>query len=203
MRKAIKQVLFALITISSASCKKSMESADYMRYVLNNENGLKKTEVVDGWQYIMQYKPHEYIHLSEKMHNQSMSELSERLVALKGTAWFNISIKKVDNSYTVLRYGVTSLEEYNNRLNYYLNEANNDISLLYGTDTLKPISYLFENNYNLSPQETMVVGFYLTGGDEKPKKRMRLSFVDRILKNGIINAEYSENTLKQIPTLVY
>jgi hypothetical protein len=99
-------------------------------------------------------------------------------------------------------YGITSLDEYNLRLDYFLNRAKDDIKLLYGSDTLHPSSYLFENNYNLTPQETIVVGFNLPGNDPFPIKDMQISYCDRIYKNGIIKTTYRSEILKQIPTVI-
>jgi hypothetical protein len=180
-----------------------MKAADYIRYINNKENGFKKILQIEGWNFCMQYRPYDYIMLMENKGQLNGYDLEKRKSELNGTAWFNISIKRIDNSITPLRYGISSIEEYNTRLNYYLNEAEKDITLIYGSDTLRPVSYLFENNYNLSPQETMVVGFYLPKGENDPRKNMQLSFIDRVFKNGIIKAEFSEDVLKNIPNLVY
>jgi len=178
-----------------------MAMPQYVQYVNSADAGLKKSSVVDGFEFDVQYKPHEYIVLLENSGKVTRDAMTKRLVELKGTAWFNIAIKRVDNQKTPLRYGISSLEEYNARLNYFLTEAQGDIWLVYGRDTIRPQSYLFENNYNLTPQETMVVGFALPGGDDHPKKQMQLSYNDRVFKTGIIKANFSETSLKHIPIL--
>lgn len=184
-----------------ASCRHKLATADYVSYVTKKESGLKKIIEIDGFEYSVQYKPHEYIMLMESKGDFSSYNLKKRTADLKGTAWFNISIKRADNHTTPLKYGVSSLDEYNARLQYYLNEASKDIWLLYGSDTILPASYLFENNYNLAPMETMVVGFLLPPGDKYPKKQMQLSYNDIVFKNGIIKAFYTEEALKNIPGL--
>jgi hypothetical protein len=201
--KVINNVLFVIVLLSCAACKHRMRLADYVSYINNKENGFKKISQIDGWEFCIQYKPYDYIMLMENKGNFKGYDLEKRKAELMGTAWFNISIKRADNGISPLKYGVASIEEYNCRLNYYLNEASKDIKLVYDKRTLQPISYLFENNYNLSPQETIVVGFYLPEGEYYPEKNMRISFVDRVFKNGIINATYSEETLKNAPNLQY
>lgn len=203
MRKETKIVLLLLLTIACDSCKKSMEPRDYVNYVNNKENGLKKIVPVDGFEFSMQYKPYDYIILLENKGEKANGNIDERKQTLKGTAWFNISIKRQDNSVSPLRFGISSLEEYNTRLNYYLNEAKKDIWLLYGTDTIRPVSYLFENNYNLAPQETIVVGFYLPKGQDHPQEDMQLAFNDQVFKNGIIKAKYTRKAINDIPNLKY
>lgn len=203
MQKVISIILFALIFSCCVSCKHSMKAADYVSYVSSKENGLRKISQIDGWEFSMQYRPYDYIMLMENKGDWSHYDLKKRQSDLKGTAWFSIAIKRADNSITPLRYGIASIDEYNSRLNYFLNEAVKDIKLLYNEDTLHPVSYLFENNYNLTPQETMIVGFYLPKGENYPEKTMQLSFTDRVFKNGIIKAEYSDKALNSIPNLVY
>ena len=180
-----------------------MKVADYVSYVHTKESGLIKTTAIDGFEFSMQYKPDDYIILMENKGNLLNENYEKRKSELKGTAWFNISIKRADNNITPLKYGVSSLEEYNTRLNYYLNEAKKDIWLVYGNDTLRPISYLFENNYNLTPQETMIAGFYLPKGEDFPRKNMQLSYNDGVFKTGIIKATYTERSLNSIPELQY
>ena len=99
---------------------------------------------------------------------------------------------------------MSSLDEYNQRLNYFLDEAKNNIWLIYDHhDTLKPASYLFETNFNLTPQETIVVGFYLPHNDGVPNSEMQLSYRDQIFKNGIIKVLYKSNVIRNIPQIVY
>ena len=131
------------------------------------------------------------------------AQMTKRMEELKGTAWFNISFKRADNGTSPMRYNISSIEEYNQRLNYLLNEAKNDLKLVYDTTILTPVSYVFENNYNLTPQETIIVGFYLPHGEERPNKKMQLSYDDRVFKNGIIKATYSQHSLQNIPGLTY
>jgi len=203
MRKAIN-IFWVLILLGMCdACKRTLKIADYVRYVNGKENGLLKKVEVDGFEYSVQYKPYDYIILMENKGSMMSENTGKRKAELAGTAWFNISIKRNDNTTTLLRYGLSSLDQYNTRLDYYLNKAQNDIWLLYGKDTIHPASYLFENNYNLTPQETMVVGFYLPKGDNCPKEKMQLSYNDQVFKNGIIKVTYAEKILDNIPDLTY
>jgi hypothetical protein len=201
MRKVIK-CFIPLLLSCLVCCKPALKPAEYVRYVTSRDNGLKKAVEADGFEYDMQYRPHDYVVLMETKGQASAQSIKARLAELSGTAWFTISIRRSDNKVTPLRYGITSMEEYNSRLSYLLNEASNSIWLVYGSDTLHPKSYLFENNYNLTPYETMVVGFYLPEGDVSPTKNMQLSYDDRIFKNGIIRATYTEQSLKNIPNII-
>jgi hypothetical protein len=203
MQGVIKLTLGAVIALSCNSCRRSARVSEYVTYINDSRNGLKKAVVIDGWEYDFLYRPNEYVALVENNGIARREALEKRNGDLKGTVSFNISLKRKDNSVSPLRYEVTSIEQYNDRLTYYLTSASKDIRLIYGTDTLAPSNYIFENNYNLTPQQTMVLAFNLPKGEVKPTKDMRISITDRVFKNGIINAEYPIATLNQIPSLVY
>jgi len=203
MRVIISCLLSAAAFMFWTSCRRELKAADYVRYITNTDNGCKKTMQAAGWEFCMQYRPYEYVMLNENRGNPKGYPFAARKAQLQGTAWFTISMKRTDNSPSPLRYQAASLDEYNERLNYYLNDAGKDIKLVYDSDTLWPMSYVFENNYNLSPQQTMIVGFRLPKNEDKPTRNMQLSFVDRVFKNGIVNATYPKDVIERIPNLIY
>ena len=192
-----------ILLLLQCSCRQQLKPSAYIKYVKDSSNGLVKTTTIDGWEYVMQYKPADYIIYLEARGVYTDSFVTNEQNRLKGTVWFDINIRRTDGSITPLRYGVSSLDEYDTRLDYYLNHAQQDIALAYGNDTLKPMSYLFENNYNLTPQQTMVVGFALPDSQTSIKAPMQLSYRDRIFKNGIIKATYRLKDLQHIPHLIF
>ncbi len=200
MKKVISISLVIMICL--CSCSRSLDRQGYVRYVTDEKNGLRKTIAVGEWLYSIQYKPYEYILLLESDADKNSEGVGERKAMLKGTAWFNISLKVAKGTTSPMRYNVASQYEYEQRLNYFLNEAKQQIRLIYGKDTVYPFAYHFENNYNLAPIETMVVGFELPGKIDRPEEDMWLSYNDQFFKNGIIKAKYTEEVLNSVPTLV-
>ncbi len=178
-----------------------MDKQEYVRYIKDEQNGLSKQISVGDWVYMFQYKPVEYILLLENNEEASAEENGRRKM-LNGAVWFNISFRRVDNDISPLRFGISSPEEYEQRLMYFLNNAQKQITLIYGKgDTLSQIGYLFENNFNLTPHETMVVGFDLPGDQQYPTEDMQLCFNDRTFNNGILKVLYKKADVKRIPEL--
>jgi len=201
MKGLINAHILLLAATVFCSCKQKLKAVPYIQYVQDEQNGLKKTVTIGIWQYSFQYKPADYIMLMEHKPSNANFDFEKRRKNLNRTAWFNISFKLENGTVSPLRYNLTSKEEYDQRLNYFLNGAVHDISLLYNhTDTLHPIGYLFENNYNLTPQETMVVGFDLPG-EAGTVRDMQLSYSDRIFRNGIIKVSYKKEDLNKVPNL--
>jgi len=164
-------------------------------YSEDADHGLKKEQTVGEVHYTVQYKPASYI--IEKEHADS-AERQERMQQFKGMLWFNISFSVEGFGQSPLRYKISGQDEYTARQDYYLNQASKDLTLLYGTDTLYVDSYWFENNQNLTPYETMIAGFRLPGGDSVVRHDLRLSFYDRVFKNGIIKTVIREADVRKV-----
>ncbi len=202
MRKVINATILAVVLICLDGCKQRLKSDDFVQYIHSEDKGLRKVKAIGGFEYNIQYRPYDYIMLMECKGDWTHYEKEKRGAELKGTSWFSLSIKRSDNEISPLRYGISSLEDYNSRLNYFLNEAERDIWLVYDGKTIQPASYFFENNYNLTAQETIVVGFFLPEGELKPVKSMQLCYNDRTFNTGIIKSNFSEEALKNIPNLI-
>lgn len=194
-------LLFASVFI--ASCTQKLEPSEYMQYVHDTKNGLRKEVKAAGWVYTFQYRPTALISFVE---NKSISDsriIAKRMIQLEGTAWFNISFRISDGKISPMRYNLTSRQEYDVRYNYFLNEASKGIRLIHGgKDTLIPMSYLFENNYNLTPQETMIVGFHLPKQKEF-ENDIQLCYEDHMFNTGTIKVIFRKEDLNSIPKLAY
>lgn len=199
--KGNNKYFMILVMLSLCACRKGLPPQQYVQYVQDAKNGLLKNVQVSEWEYKIQYRPAEFILLTEGKTVSDGKVRKKRNEQLSDMAWFNISFQHIDGKISPLRYALSSRGEYDLRLNYFLNEAARSIKLICNwKDTLTPTSYLFENHYNLTPQETMVVGFHLPSGaiDE-----MQLSYEDRIFKTGIIKTIFRKEDLDNIPKLVY
>lgn len=202
--RVLNSYFLLLLCILAASCKQRLEPSSYMQYVQDTKNGLRKVVNVGVWEYWVQYRPAELITLIESRGVNNPAFVSKRTEQLKGTAWFNISFRLADGKISPLRYDLSSRQEYDTRFNYFLNEATTAIKLIHaGRDTLTPMSYLFENNYNLTPQETMIVGFQLPKGTAIGDNDMQLCYDDRVFKTGTIKTIFRKEDLRNIPKLIY
>lgn len=180
MKKGINAGVFLILFFFGCG-----QHRDDVKYAEDPENGLKKEVTVGEMVYTFQYKPAGFILAKEHLDSASASE---RATQLKGMLWFNISFSVKGFGQSPLRYKISGIDEYTERQSYYLNQAPGDIYLLYGTDSLFVESYWFENNQNLAPFETIIVGFKLPARDTIPQHDLKISFYDRVFKNGIIKA---------------
>jgi len=193
MKKVIS--IFGIAGALLLSCNSAKN--DVVAYAQNEKNGLLKKVAVGQCIYEVQYKPVGYI-LTQEGLEQGSPEWEKRMKDMRNTAWFNITIKVKDYNQSPLRYQVAGIDEYNERLNYYLNQAPGDIALLYGSDTLHVSSYWFENNQNLVPYEKMIAGFILPDGAKGIDRDIRFVFHDQIFNNGIIKVLFSQKDITPV-----
>lgn len=195
MKRATNLFLLLGACLMLMSCKR--EKSDVVRYVENKDNGLLKEVDLGDNIFLVQYTPVSYMLKKEGLKKGS-ENFEKREKALTGSIWFNIQLKIRNYAESPLRYHVDGLEAYQNRLNYYLNQAPHDIGLIYGKDSIAASSYWFENNQNLLPYETMIVGFTLPGNEKKVTKDIQLVFFDRVFGNGIIKVFFSKNNINKV-----
>lgn len=193
--------LLLFIALLAGCAPNTLAVKEYINYVQDEANGLKRVKELGYLAYSFQYKPLPYMVALEQLNSQEA--IDQRLADLSGGIWFTIQFKNLKENTSPLRYGVASLEEYQSRYNYFLNQASKDIQLYYKGDTLHPMSYVFETNYNLTPVETIIVGFDLPGQEGRPDEEMQLLFFDRIFGNGIIKTSYSAASLHKIPNCTF
>lgn len=199
MRKVIKKAslcgIGTWIVLAAFSCNggtKSFDQEGLKAYARSEKSGWVKSMGVGGVNYSVSYRHPALIAVMEE---EPQETKQRRDSLLKTTYWFNIDISVEGYEQSPLRYQLSSLDEYNSRLDYYLNSAANDVWLLDGSDTIRPSSYWFENNHNLVGKETIVVGFDNAG---TKSKHIQLAFNDRLFRSGIIKANFLKEDLDKI-----
>ena len=191
-------IILALLLLSSCGKEKTLGIGEYIAHVESEEAGLLKKKQVDGWIYKIQYKPAEYILLHERLDEKSYEQ---RKKDLTGTIWFNIAIQHADGQAGPLRYKAASHAEYEQRYNYFLTRAKDNLYVQYGTAKLYPINYLFETSYNIAPKATMVVGFALPENETGVTRDIQLVYQDRLFHHGIIKTIFNKKDILSLPQL--
>lgn len=207
--KYSKLLTFAFVLLFCACTgREELGMEEYVRWVENIENGLKKEKKIDQFAYRVFYKPAEYIALRENrdaIENFSPDAIIKRANDLENYYQFNFDIVSVDGQTSVLQHNLSGgQQEYGARINYLISHAQQDFKLVHGQDTLPCINYHFEQTFGLSSLNTIVLGF------EKPKdtqknteaeEDIQLIFSNRLFNTGDIKFLFSKNKLAQIPRL--
>jgi hypothetical protein len=199
MKKAIS-ILCISISLFACNTSKSYPPAQYAAHMEQADNHYTVKQTIGDHEYTIQLATPEYMVCKEIDNSDSaQTQMKKRLQELKGQLFFLIKIGSTEQSRK--QKGGNRMAEQQQNVNemvaYYDQQAILDISLENGNTTLKPNSYLFENNYDLSPHNTIVVGFDV--GDKLDE--LKLNFNDRYTNIPAIRATFSQENLRQLPTL--
>lgn len=198
MRKVISGLLLATIWLSSCGGRKTLSPVAYMEYMEDADHGLMKTVTVGAYEYRIQFAPAEYLasrQYYKEMEQGIMDGYRKRMDAMKGHIFFLVNIYPRKASEQTISERISQNAGAEQRVMYYQQQAANDIVLKEGTFEQMPSTYVYEDNYGLSPYNTIVVGF---AGDYG-KEDMQLIFNDRYTHTPLIKAGFSKDELSALP----
>lgn len=192
-------IFFALLFFSCGNKELSVE--EYISYIDEKENGLFSIKEVENYVFELQYRPIEYI-VALKSKNLNAKEFEQKKLELDHLQHFNLKIIAKGKNQEMLRTGTASEQEYQYRINYFSYEAQNDIKLIDGKDTLKCVLYHFERSYNMAPYSNLVLGFAKTKASDEINDKV-VSYDDKVLGTGKINIKINSGDIKNIPSLKF
>ncbi len=197
-------IIFAIALCASCTGKQQkLGAADYISYMENADNGFLKKVTTSDIIYHIQAKTPEYVSLKESNPESSSPEsktIQNRVKQLDSSIWFSIKVMNAKANVNPLKYNARSLQEYNERLNYFLYQAGGNFSLKYDQKEATQIAYYFENSYGVTPYETIVLGFKLS--DNLYNKDIELEYMDALFNSGIIKMSVTASDLKNKPILI-
>lgn len=114
--------------------------------------------------------------------------------------YFSLGIRNSTFSSELLRYQLTSKEQYKDRINYCSFYIQNDLFLVNGTDSLPCALVQYERTFNVSN------GLKFTMAFSKPEKlsgSFTIVFYDNLFKNGIIKMTFKSSDITDAPVLMF
>lgn len=184
------------ISMHSSCSLRHRSPENLVQFVENPENRLRKAVTVVPCVFTFQYKPAAYI-LGVEQHPGGVAEKSRRQ-ALDSMVWFNVTIQISGYNGSPLQYAAGNMAEYQARLNYYLNDAGRDFSLICGNDSLPASAYWFEDHQGLAPVATMIAGFRLRQA-ATIQYDLQIAYYDRVFRSGIIKTRIKVKDILNIP----
>lgn len=201
MKKVTNNIIMGMLLLIVFSCNNSvLDKKGYVAYLQDEDNGFIHKVELEELAYTFQYRPSELMALQENT-GMNKTQKDMRVKDLEGTLNFVVKIKTIKSNVPPLKYNISSLAEYNSRINYYMSAAQKDFNIRYGDVTLTPTAYSYETNYGLTPEDAIVLQFTLPNGEKKIMHDILLSYNDRIFQNGIIKTKFSKTNLNNIPKL--
>ena len=191
----VNRILFMLIMLLTACGKSTLAPEAYVNWIDDKNNGCIKSETIGKIKYTVIYRPSDYSIAKGYLNKRE----NYKTIVPGQHHSFVVKMEPLDGKTPVLTIDAKAKEEPFERINYYLNEAQYYIEMTEGKDTMPVNNYIYERYYNLSPDQSLVLGF-----DQKYKlgeKEITLIIEDKIFNTGKVAFNFSESTLNKIPQL--
>ena len=176
-----------------------LSPVEYIKWVNNSENNLMFSKAIEGIHFSVLCKPADYIVCKEirrdKITSLEQSNIKSQLGDLQ---YFDLRITIDDFKSEFLKYNLSSITEYEKRVDYCAFQMQNDIKLVSGTDTIPCSIFHFERTFDVVPYGEFVLGF------EKPiHSATEETFVvyDKLFNKGTIKFTFDASNLIYLPKL--
>lgn len=189
-------LLIVLLQILFVSCQKQLTAEEYVKWVTNPENGLRKDQKVQDFEISVMYQPQDYIIAKENVTNMNIKNYESKKKSLGNSENFQIRIK-LSHGGNILRYKQNNLLNETTRINHFSFSAKNDFSIITNEDTMACKLCHYSRNYNLTPTVDLSLLF-----DELDKKSdWQLIYKDKQFGLGTVKFLFKEEKISNIPLL--
>jgi len=199
MKRGASILLSCVFLVTACSQEHTLSPRAYVSYLEDSENGYKKTVETITMKYTVQLVPAEMMAIKEATRNNGIVDLQTlqtRINELQGYTFFILKMARKDKSGSVDGTSMAGSAEAEQMVIYYEQDASKDLRLNINGKSENPEVYHFENNYGLSPENTIVAGFRTSGNHN-----MALTFNDRYANEPLIKCSFSRESLSQLPNL--
>lgn len=198
-------VLFCMATLLSgtlSSCRSNMLNApEYIHFITDSLNGLRKTVNHDRICLTVQFQPIDYLCLLETTGNIHEMEINKLRAKYEGLTHFKFSIGSSDQETDPLKL-INNGMAYEDAIVYFAFDVKRDFCLVSNGDTLACVIHHFDRSYGLRPIIELVLGFPQTQMETlKEDMPIKLCFYDRLYGSGYNEFVFLKKDLIDLPIL--
>lgn len=192
----VSRCLFLLLLLSGC-LKKVLVPAEYIAWVDDRSNGMIQEREENGLLIEVKYKPVDYMILQvmggEYTNKAEYDSLKKKF---EGFSYYNMRLSSKEQKTSFIKAVSNNDEDVFRLKEYFYFHFNDNIYLEVGDKRIPCSLYHFEDTYELSKYETVVLGFK----DEDAKDIERRLVIDSdVLRTGIIKFTFSNKVLNKIP----
>ncbi|HXP52335.1 MAG TPA: hypothetical protein VN922_20440 [Bacteroidia bacterium] len=182
---------------SSYTSDSKLVPGEYVKWVEDEQNGLKKKKEIEDIVFYAQYKPLPYIVCEEERKNDLPdTTIKRRTSELKGMQYLTLKIELKQAKGELLRYGISTTDDYNSRVSYFSFDMQKDLQLVEEGDTLPCLLFNYERIYGLAPYATFSLAF-AKGKNINADKTLIL--FDHIFNKGLVKFYFKGKDIEAVP----
>jgi hypothetical protein len=177
-----------------------MPIADFISWAGNIDNELTKSKEFSEINYRLSFMPAQSLaYIELRGQEYTMEQFNAACKHYDGMSYFNLRIELPAGSGELLKHGLESPNQYNDRLNYMSFKMQNDIYLVQGQDTLLPGLFHYERIFEAGSYATVMLAF----DDAKFNKEKDFTIVydDHLFNKGYIKYTYYSKQLIDLPNI--
>lgn len=177
----------------------TLPAGEFQAWVANPDNSLLKSKEMSDIEFKICYMPKENLAMNElKGEQYTGAQFREACSHYEAMSYFNFRIGLIKGSGELLKYNLSSAQQYNDRIDYMSFRMQRNIFLVQGKDTLYPGLFHFERIFEVAPYATVMLAF-----DDKKfdrKEAFTIVYEDNLFHKGYIKYTYGPNQLIDLPT---
>jgi hypothetical protein len=178
-----------------------LEPAEYVKWILDSDNGIWVSKEIDQLKYCLLYKTPEYMIINENRGDQLTPASIEKGKKEYGNMQYYTLRIETKGGEELLRAGVQNESDYYRRMEYFMTTMQSDICLIDGGDTLSCLLFHFEREYGISPYGQFVMAFEKKESVKGKEEDKLLVFDDGTFGVGTVNLIIKGKNINKIPAI--
>lgn len=210
MQRIVLSIIMLALVFGCSHTADQLSWSDYQEWLLENSQSITKEKHINQLTIKAGYLPADllaYQEYQESLANSSDAHLFDSLRSeyICGLS-FKLSIISDDKGANLMYYGISTMEEYKQRVNVLNFNNEHFISLTLGEQKYKPVLSLFEGYNELSSRLTFNIVFtpkeFDCGVFEEDIDELTLTFDDPYWSTGVNHFLFRKTDLENIPKLI-
>jgi hypothetical protein len=217
LNKLFKYCFVLLFFVGSVSCNSTVnQDRVEQKKIVNTPEEIQEAKKllsaekeIDRFTFTATYLPWEYIVAREQKGKLNKELLDKKVNEINDLQYYTFKIEDNQDNSELLMAGISSKDEYYERIQYFSFSMQQDLKLIDGEDTLACVLFHFERNYGLSSEATFSLGFPLTKIEQEEKNSNKdvmntskvLIYDDKALGVGKIYVKIDQKNLNKLPEI--
>lgn len=196
-------LIASTIVLSLAGCQmeQSLGAQEFVEFVVDEDNGLRKEKEINGIRYAVQYQPQEFLQAQKSINKASYTSPDQGQGEEEALQYFLMRIEALNGASDPIKVGTKGLNEYYERVEYLSFQVANDLKVVEGNDTLACRLAHLERTYNLSPYINLVLAFDKSQNTQGTHTEKIFVYNDRIFNAGQLLFRFDSRAIKNLPKL--
>ena len=202
-------LLLVFLTIIMACNSSKLRPQEYVRWVENEDHGIRISKRISDIKYTLQYEPLPYVvAIDEKQQVLSKKLLEEGIKRKEGMQYYLFRIESKGSEKDILKIGLANNSKacYGDLVQYMSFDMQYDIQLIEGNDSLPCKLYQLERSYEITPYVYILLAFDDPNNNSSETEKTAfdkiLIYKDKVFSSGTVRMQIKAKDIEKIPSII-